>query len=336
MLLRLNRSSPTPLYHQIVQAIRWRIGTGELRAGDPLPAVREAADRWGVNYHTVRRAYQELAELGWIETVQGAGTTVATAPPLDGAGAEDDLEQWLEEVVATAKDRYRLTPVALAQRIWDRGRVPRVVMVECNAHQATFLAEQLEEAWPVEAIAWSLDDPGDPPELPLIGTYFHHVEMRARWPHRAADMRFVALWLDRGLEKRIEAIASRRPIRRLHLVEQNPGTAEEMAAGVSAEEMAAGVSALLSPRFTVTITVGDPAELLPALEGDELLLVAPRLWDRLPAAVREDERVLDVRHVIVPEELDRVWGSLVRAGAAAGKPFRESSDAASRTTVQSP
>jgi DNA-binding transcriptional regulator YhcF (GntR family) len=325
MLLRLNRSSPTPLYHQIVQAIRWRIGTGELRAGDPLPAVRDASDRWGVNYHTVRRAYQELAQLGWIETVQGAGTTVATAPPRDGDGAEDDLEQWLEEVVATATDRYRLTPVALAQRIWDRGRVPRVVMVECNAHQATFLAEQLEEAWPVEVIPWSLDEPGDPPQLPLIGTYFHHVEMRARWPHRAADMRFVALWLDRGLEKRIEAIASRRPIRRLRLVEQHLGTAEEIAAGVSA---------LLSPRFTVTTTVGDPAELLPALKEDELLLVAPRLWDRLPAAVREDERVLDVRHVIVPEDLDRVWGSLVRAGAAAGKPFRESSDAVSRTTTR--
>jgi DNA-binding transcriptional regulator YhcF (GntR family) len=328
MLIRLNRSSPTPLYHQIVQAIRWRIGTGALRAGDPLPAVRDASDRWGVNYHTVRRAYQELAQLGWIETVQGAGTRVASAPPLDGAGAEDDLEQWLEEVVATAKDRYRLTPVALAQRISDRGRVPRVVMVECNAHQATFLAEQLEEAWPVEVIPWSLDEPGDPPQLPLIGTYFHHVEMRARWPHRAADMRFVALWLDRGLEKRIDAIATRRPIRQLCLVEPDLGTAEEMAAGVSTEEIAAGVSALLSPRFTVAITVGDPAELLPALKEDELLLVAPRLWDRLPAAVREDERVLDVRHVIVPEELDRVWGSLVRAGAASEDSFRESADAA--------
>ena len=98
--------------------------------------------------------------------------------------------------------------------------------------------------------------------------------------------------------------------------------------------MAAGVSALLSPHFAVTTAVGDPAELLAALEGDELLLVAPRLWDRLPAAVREDERVLDVRHVIVPEELDRVWGSLVRAGAAAGSPYREPGDAASRTTVQ--
>src|SRR5205085_10423299 len=154
------------------------------------------------------------------------------------------------------------------------------------------------------------DKTGDPPQLPLIGTYFHHVEMRARWPHRVADMRFVALWLDRTLEQRIAAIAARRPIRQLRLVE------EDLGIGL---EMAAGVSALLSPHFNVTTTVGDVAELLQALAEDELLLVAPRLWDRLPAAVREDERVLDVRHVIVPEELDRVWGSLVRAGIALEK-----------------
>jgi DNA-binding transcriptional regulator YhcF (GntR family) len=319
MRLPLNRNSPTPLYHQIVQAIRWRIGTGELRAGDALPAVRQAADRWGINYHTVRRAYLELARLGWIETTQGAGTVVTAAPPVDAPQSDDTLDEWLEEIVSTGKNRYNLSPEAIAQRIRDWRRSVRVVMVECNAHQASFLAEQLEQAWSVEAIPWSLDEPGEPPQLPIVGTYFHHVEMRQRWPHRAADMRFVALWLDRGLEKRIEAIASRRPIRRLRVVEQDLGTAKELAAGVSAEEMAAGVSALLSPRFAVTTAVGDPAELLPSLKEDELLLVAPRLWDRLPPAVREDERVLDVRHVIVPEELDRLWGSLMRAGAVAGE-----------------
>jgi GntR family transcriptional regulator len=312
MRLRLNRSSPTPLYHQIVQAVRRRVGTGELRPGDPLPTVREAAERWRVNYHTVRRAYQELARLGWVATVQGAGTTVAATPPIESA-TEDSLEHWLDQVVATAQDRYHLTPAALAQRIWERGRVPQhVVMVECNVHQSTFLAEQLEEAWPVEAIPWSLDEPGDPPPLPLIGTYFHHAEMRARWPHRVGDMRFVALWLDRTLEARVTAATARQPVRRLRLVEQDPGTAEEMAASVSA---------LLSPHYAVTTTVGDPMALLPTLEADELLLVAPRMWDRLPAAVRDNERVLDVRYVIIPEELQRVWASLVRAGAARGSLF---------------
>jgi GntR family transcriptional regulator len=305
MQLRLNRSSPLPLYQQVVQAIRWRIGTGELRAGDALPPVREAARRWGLNYHTVRRAYQELVSHGWIESVQGAGTRVAATRPMEVAEIDDTLEQWLDEVVATARERFHLMPVALARRIRERGPVSRVVMIECNVHQSKFLAEQLEEAWPVEAIPWSLDDPGDPPHLPLIGTYFHHTEMRARWPERVADMRFVALWLDRNLEKRIEAIARRRVVRRLLLVEQDLGTAEEMAAGVSA---------LLSSRFVVRTAVDDPARLLDSLARDELLLVAPRLWDLLPARVREHERVLDVRHVIIPDELHRVWPSLAPAG----------------------
>ena len=294
-----------PLYQQVVQAIRWRIGTGALRAGDALPAVREAAEVWGLNYHTVRRAYRELVAQGWIESVQGAGTRVAATRPIEVANSDDSFEQWLDDVVATARERFLMMPVALARLIRERGPVSRVVMIECNVHQSKFLAEQLEEAWPVEAIPWSLDDPRDPPDLPLIGTYFHHAEMRARWPDRVADMRFVALWLDRKIEKRIEAIARRRVVRRLLLVEQDLGTAEEMAAGVSA---------LLSSRFTVRTAVGDPAALLASLARDELLLVAPRLWDQLPDHVREDERVLDVRHVIIPDELHRVWPTLAAAG----------------------
>jgi DNA-binding transcriptional regulator YhcF (GntR family) len=308
MRLRLDRTSPTPLYHQIFQAIRWRIGTGELRAGNALPVMREAAVRWEVNYHTVRRAYQELAAAGLIETVQGSGTVVAATSPLDVARSENDVEEWLDQVVETARDRYGLTPELLAERIRDRKRVLRVVIVECSAHQTSFLARQLEQAWPVEAIAWSLEETGEPPALPLIGTYFHHAEMRARWPHRLDDMWFVALWLDRSLEERVIAAGAGRGVRRLKLVEQD---------AANAEEKAAGVSALLSPRFDVRAMVGDPAELLRTLPQDELLLLPPRVWGRVPPAVQQDERVLDVRYAIVPDELQRVWGSLSRGGAAA-------------------
>ena len=116
----------------------------------------------------------------------------------------------------------------------------------------------------------------------------------------------VALWLDRTLEKRVIAAGARHGVRRLRLVEQDPGTAEEMAAGVSA---------LLPPRFEVTATVGDPVELLRTLGADDVLLVAPRMWDRLPTADQQDEGVLDVRHVVIPDELQRVWASLSHAGA---------------------
>jgi DNA-binding transcriptional regulator YhcF (GntR family) len=152
--LSLDRSSPTPLYHQIVQAIRWRIGTGVLGAGDPLPPIREAAEHWGVNYHTVRRAYHELVLQGWVESAQGSGTQVAAALPFAVPDSDEDLNGWLDQVLTLARERYGLSAEDLAVLVQERGRVLRVVMVECNAHQSNLLARQLERAWEIEAIPW--------------------------------------------------------------------------------------------------------------------------------------------------------------------------------------
>jgi hypothetical protein len=190
----------------------------------------------------------------------------------------------------------------------------RVVMVECNDHQSTFLAQQLEQAWPVEAIPWSLHRGEAPPQLPIIGTYFHHSEMKAMWPDRIGDMHFVTLYLDPALRDRVERVAVRRGARRLRLVERDPATAQEMAAGVSS---------LLGPRFTVRPLVGDPDEVVRTLAPDELLLVAPRLWDTVSAGTRADERVFDVRHVVGPEDLPRVWSALSRAAVQTEEPLAE-------------
>jgi DNA-binding transcriptional regulator YhcF (GntR family) len=302
--LRLDRSAPMPLYHQIVQALRWKIGTGALRPGAPLPPIRDAAEQWGVNYHTVRRAYGELAAQGWVESVQGSGTQVAAALPGDAAATDDALGQWVDQIVAAGRERFGLTAEGLAALVRERGRVLRVVMVECNDHQSTFLAQQLEQAWPVEAIPFSLHRGEAPPQLPIIGTYFHHSEMKALWPDRVGDMHFVTLYLDPALKERVERVADRRGARVLRLVERDPATAREMAAGVSA---------LLGPRFEVRPLVGDPDEVVRTLAPDELLLVAPRLWDTVSAGTRADERAFDVRHVVVPEDLPRVWSALSRA-----------------------
>lgn len=308
--LRLDRTAPMPLYHQIVQALRWKIGTGALRPGAALPPIRDAAELWGVNYHTVRRAYGELAAQGWLESVQGSGTQVAEALPADAGAVDDELGQWVDQMLSSARERFGLTPEGLAALVRERGRVLRVVMVECNEHQSTFLAQQLEQAWPVEAIPWSLHRGEEPPHLPIIGTYFHHSEMKALWPHRVGDMHFVTLYLDPALRERVEPVAERRGARALRLVERDPATAREMAAGVSA---------LLGPGYEVRPLVDDPDLVLPTLAPDELLLVAPRLWDAVSARTRADERVFDVRHVVVPQDLPRVWRALTRAAVETGE-----------------
>lgn len=297
--LHLDRGSPTPLYHQIVQAIRWRIGTGALRADDDLPAIRDAAEAWKVNYHTVRRAYHELAAEGWVESVQGAGTRVASALP-SKAATRRGLDRWLDDVLDIAVERFGLSATELARLVQARQGVSRVVMVECNTHQAGALARQLEEAWLIEAIPWNLKD-GEPPRLPIIGTYFHHAEMKRKWPKRIDDMHFVAVRMDTALRNRIEEVADGRGAGSIRLVEQDSATAHEMAAAVAE---------LLPDRFTIEPVVGDPEKLLRKLTRRDLMLVAPRLWDDLSEEVRNDPRVFDVEPTIVPEDLRRVWRSL--------------------------
>ena len=65
------------LYERIAGEILRRVAACELRPGDRLPPIRQAAGEWGVNLNTVARAYATLAERGILETRAGGGTVVA-------------------------------------------------------------------------------------------------------------------------------------------------------------------------------------------------------------------------------------------------------------------
>src|SRR5690606_17408913 len=55
-------------------------GEGALRPGQPLPPLRELAERLGVNPNTVAAAYRTLRERGVIETAGRRGSRVRTKP----------------------------------------------------------------------------------------------------------------------------------------------------------------------------------------------------------------------------------------------------------------
>ena len=76
MLIRVDPSSPTPLFAQVAASIRSDIDGGALQAGDRLAAARDVADALGINVHTVLRAYAELRDEGLIELRRGRGAVV--------------------------------------------------------------------------------------------------------------------------------------------------------------------------------------------------------------------------------------------------------------------
>src|SRR6202161_1221875 len=64
------------LYEQIVQQIEDSILKGTLKAGDPLPAERDLAQRFGVSRTAVREAVKALREKGLVEAYSGRGTFI--------------------------------------------------------------------------------------------------------------------------------------------------------------------------------------------------------------------------------------------------------------------
>jgi GntR family transcriptional regulator len=76
MIAAIDPKSPVPLYDQIAARIRVSVAAGDLRAGDPLPSVRQLAGRLRVNPATVVQAYRELESEGFVELRQGSGSFV--------------------------------------------------------------------------------------------------------------------------------------------------------------------------------------------------------------------------------------------------------------------
>ena len=73
MKIFLSNRSRDPIYQQIKLQIKEAIFAGDLREGDPLPSIRQLARDLRISVITTTRAYSDLAEEGFIESVQGRG-----------------------------------------------------------------------------------------------------------------------------------------------------------------------------------------------------------------------------------------------------------------------
>jgi GntR family transcriptional regulator len=67
--LRLDRSLPLPLWAQLLDDLRRRLGAGEFR--DAFPGELELAARYGVSRNTVREAMRRLRDEGTVEAGRG-------------------------------------------------------------------------------------------------------------------------------------------------------------------------------------------------------------------------------------------------------------------------
>ncbi len=105
-------ASESFVYLEIAEAVRRAIVSGELKAGQRLPPVREMAKRWRCTPNTVSRAYALLAREGLISSHRGGGTRVIFGS-VGGAAPESPGWQWASLV--NRAEQYLLEAISLGQ-----------------------------------------------------------------------------------------------------------------------------------------------------------------------------------------------------------------------------
>ena len=74
--IAVDGTSRVPLATQIARQITWQVATGRVAPGSFLPVMADLAAQIGVNAHTVRAAYRQLADDGIVAMTRGARTRV--------------------------------------------------------------------------------------------------------------------------------------------------------------------------------------------------------------------------------------------------------------------
>jgi GntR family transcriptional regulator len=78
VILNLDLASEVPIYQQLRDRIVEAIADGVLAEGSPLPATRALAADFGINFHTVNKAYDLLRQQGLIRLNRKTGAVVTT------------------------------------------------------------------------------------------------------------------------------------------------------------------------------------------------------------------------------------------------------------------
>ena len=90
-----------PIYRQLRDKVVGLILDGVYKEGDPIPSVRQVSSDYQINHLTVAKAYQELVDLGLVESRRGMGmyVIVGAHEKLHGMEKEKFLAQELPQLL---------------------------------------------------------------------------------------------------------------------------------------------------------------------------------------------------------------------------------------------
>ena len=110
MKILISNNSYTPIFEQIKNAVINQIISGDLAEDEMLPSIRSLAQDLRISVMTVKKAYDELEQEGYILTKQGKGSFVAPKNlELAREQKQKEIEHHISAIVDIAKDEILAT-----------------------------------------------------------------------------------------------------------------------------------------------------------------------------------------------------------------------------------
>lgn len=104
MKIIISNGSSIPLYEQIKTAIKDNIMDGTLLNDEQLPSIRVLSKEIGVSILTVKKAYEQLEQEGFLVVRQGLGSFVSSnKKELKNEENRKNMEEKLVEGIKLAK-----------------------------------------------------------------------------------------------------------------------------------------------------------------------------------------------------------------------------------------
>ncbi len=100
---RVSFEPGTSLYEQVVYAAKKAVVSGQMRAGDPFPSVRDLSKAFKINPNTAHKVVTQLVDEGVLEVHSGIGTVVAKRASSTAADRGNLLNKELEQLLVEAK-----------------------------------------------------------------------------------------------------------------------------------------------------------------------------------------------------------------------------------------
>lgn len=107
--MKILQNSDVPIYKQIASQFRDDIMNGRISEGEYLPSIRGLAKDLKISVITTMKAYEQLAQEGFIAAVQGKGYIVN---PQDREMVREQQLRLLEQHLTNAMDAARLAGIS--------------------------------------------------------------------------------------------------------------------------------------------------------------------------------------------------------------------------------